>query len=250
MFKNKSKSIWVSRYLIIQPILFLFLAIFVLRTEVRLFLLLAVLMLIILAVLLKFGSVDHAKIFPLVLTTLSVIGLSSATILTVEKIELLENPNHTTSCSFSPIVACSPVIGSPQASAIDGLPNPIFGIFGFSCLLSAGMAMLAGASKLSKTYWCILFAGVCFGVVFCIWLFYQGVYEIGALCLYCLSVWLVTFTLFWLVLAQLISSHSISLNAKLENFIVKNKLTLITINLGIVALLLYFRWSDYWNSLF
>jgi uncharacterized membrane protein len=206
-------------------------------------------MLVILAILLNKTEKDRQKIFAYTLIALASIGLAAATILTIEKIELLANPSFVTSCSFSPIVACSPVIGSPQASAIDSIPNPFFGIFGYACLMTAGMTILAGARKLSRIWWLALLAGVSFGVVFCIWLIGEGLYDIGALCLYCLSVWLVTFALFWIVLSEIIEQKHISLNSKLNTLIVKNKYLLITISLSIVILLIYFRWSDYWNSL-
>lgn len=249
MSKLKSSFSVSTIYLIIQPIIFLFLTVFVFRSNIKVFFALAIVMLVILAILLNKTEKDRQKIFAYTLIALASIGLAAATILTIEKIELLANPSFVTSCSFSPIVACSPVIGSPQASAIDSIPNPFFGIFGYACLMTAGMTILAGARKLSRIWWLALLAGVSFGVVFCIWLIGEGLYDIGALCLYCLSVWLVTFALFWIVLSEIIEQKHISLNSKLNTLIVKNKYLLITISLSIVILLIYFRWSDYWNSL-
>lgn len=251
MAKTKSKlSInALNVYLVVQPIIFLFLTIFVFRSNIKVFFLLSIIQLAVLFFALKGREKDSQKILAYILVALASIGLSAACILTIEKIELLQNPSFVTSCSFSPIVACSPVIGSPQASAIDSIPNPFFGIFGFACLMTAGMTILAGARKLSRVWWLTLFAGISFGVVFCIWLFYEGLYEIGALCLYCLSVWLVTFSLFWIVLSELLEQKHLKINTKLDSLIIKNRNTLITITIAIIALLIYFRWSDYWNSL-
>lgn len=247
MAKAKRNSDMSYGWLVIQPVVFLFLSIFVFRDDVRFFYLLSAILLIDLAVLSR--KLDSFKKLALTLTALASIGLSSAVILTVEKIELLKNPEHVTSCSFSPIVACSPVIGSDQASAIDQIPNPIFGIFGFACVLTAGMSMLAGAQKLSKYWWYTLLAGIVFGTGFCIWLINAGLYQIGALCLYCMAVWLVTFTLFWLVLSELSRQKLLGFPQKLNDFVVKNRDTLITATVGLVLVLVYFRWSDYWNSL-
>jgi uncharacterized membrane protein len=249
MANSKSSSSVLNIYLIIQPIIFLFLTIFVFRSNIKIFFLLSILMLVAMFFALKGREKDSQKKLAYIIVALASIGLAAACILTIEKIELLENPNFITSCSFSPIVACSPVIGSPQATAIDSIPNPFFGIFGFACLMTAGMTILAGARKLSKIWWLTLFAGICFGVIFCIWLFYEGLYEIGALCLYCLSVWLVTFSLFWVVLSELLEQKYLKINSKLDSLIIKNRNTLITITVAIIALLIYFRWSDYWNSL-
>ncbi len=249
MVKTKSAHTALNVYLIIQPIIFLFLAVFVFRSDVRAFLLLSIAMLAALAILIRGRETDKQKILAYTLVALASIGLAAACILTIEKIELLKDPSHITSCSFSPIVACSPVIGSPQASAIDSIPNPIFGIFGFTAVLTAGMTILAGARKLSRVWWLTLFAGTCFGIAFSMWLITQGIYNIGALCLYCLSVWIVSFSLFWIVLSEILQQKHLSIHSKLDTLIIKNRNTLITVTIAIIALLIYFRWSDYWNSL-
>lgn len=236
--------------IVVLPIIFLFITVFVTREDVRWLFGLGALLLIVEALLVKHVRFDHTKSFAVALLALAAIGLSAASILTIEKIELLKNPERVTSCSFSPVVACSPVITSPQASAFDHIPNPVFGIFGFSALLTAAMTILAGAVKLHRTWWLTLFGGVIFGVCFCIWLFYQGVYEIGALCLYCLSVWLVTGALFWMSLSELVRQKIISPKHRVSQFIVKERNMLITVTIGVIILLLYFRWSDYWNGLF
>lgn len=233
----------------VLPIIFLFLAVFITRSDVRWFFALAGLLLISEAWLVKKANLDHLKMFGVSLLALASIGLGAASILTIEKIELLKDPQRVTSCSFSPIVACSPVIASPQASAFDHIPNPIFGIFGFTAVFTAGMTILAGAEKLKRPWWLALFGGTVFGVSFSVWLFNAGVYQIGALCLYCLSVWMVTVSLFWIVFAKVLDQKMLSINKKFDNFIIKNRDNLISINIAIIILLLYFRWSDYWNGL-
>jgi uncharacterized membrane protein len=233
----------------VLPIIFLFLAVFITRSDVRWFFALAGLLLISEAWLVKKAKLDHLKMFGVSLLALASIGLGAASILTIEKIELLKDPQRVTSCSFSPIVACSPVIASPQASAFDHIPNPIFGIFGFTAVFTAGMTILAGAEKLKRPWWLALFGGTVFGISFSIWLFNAGVYQIGALCLYCLSVWLVTLSLFWIVLAKVLSLNMLKINKSFDKFIVKNRDNIITANIVLIILLLYFRWSDYWNGL-
>ena len=249
MAKVNSKSKIISSYLVIQPIIFLFLAIFVFRSNIAVFAILSISMLMVLGFLLKGRETDRQKIFAYTLIALASIGLAASCILTIEKIELLKDPGRITSCSVSPIVACSPVIGSPQASAIDSIPNPFFGLFGYACLVTAGMTIIAGAKKLSKIWWQTILAGVIFGAVFCIWLIFEGLYNIGALCLYCLSIWIVTFSLFWVVLGELIQQKHIKIRPVIDLYIVKNRNLLITITLSILLLLIYFRWSDYWNTL-
>ena len=110
------------------------------------------------------------------------------------------------------------------------------------------MTILAGATKLSKVWWRTLLGGIIFGAGFCTWLFHEGVYEIGKLCLYCMLVWLVTFALLWLVTAHSIENKYINLGAKL-NKLLSYKYELIATTYLVIFILLFFRWSDYWTSL-
>jgi uncharacterized membrane protein len=248
MVRTKA-DLWKSRIIVVLPIVFLFIAVFLTRSDVKWFFLASGLFILNTILMTYKKEKDAQRLFAYVLIVLASIGLAAATILTIEKIELLKDPARVTSCSISPIVGCSPVISRPQASAFDGIPNPVFGIFGFASLFAAGMTILAGARKLSRAWWLALFGGVIFGVGFCMWLFHEGVYDIGALCLYCMSVWLVTFSLFWFVLAELIRQKHLSINARLDKLVIEYRNLLIAATIGVVILLIYFRWSDYWNSL-
>jgi uncharacterized membrane protein len=182
------------------------------------------------------------------MVVLAVIGLSAAVILSIEKIELLENPDHITSCSVSPIVACSPVVSSPEASAF-GFANSFIGIFGFSAVLAAGYTLIAGATKLKKAWWRTLYGGIVFGTAFSIWLIYQGLFDIGKLCLYCMLVWLVTFALLWLVTKLGIEQKHLNFGSRLNRILIQQK-ELIAISYGAIFLLIFARWTDYWVGLF
>lgn len=245
----KSVGSKTMAFLVIQPIIYMFIAIFFARADVRWFFLVTAEMITNCVVLTYKKRIPAEKAVALLLIVLASIGIAAASILTIEKIELLKNPQHLTSCSLSPVVSCSPVIASKQATAMGDIPNPIFGIFGFACVLTAGMTMLAGATKLHKAWWRTLLAGVIFGTVFCMWLIHEGVYEIGKLCLYCMTTWMVTFTLFWVVLAENIRQKNLSLGKAVNTLILKNREALITASLGIVILIIYFHWASYWNSL-
>lgn len=135
------------------------------------------------------------QILPYILLMGGVIGVLCAGILTVEKINLLKHPNAPLNCDLNPIVACGPIIDTPQASAF-GFPNPIIGLVGFSVVATIGAAMLAGAA-FRRWFWLGLQAGTIFGVGFVTWLQFQSIFRIGALCPYCMVVWAVTIPIFW-----------------------------------------------------
>lgn len=236
------------KYFVLLPILYLFVAVFLARSQVE-YVYLAVITLVTLTILSQRCHKLKPEIFLAQwMVVLAVIGISAAVILSIEKIEILTQPGHDPSCSLSPIVACSPIIASPQASAF-GFANSFIGIFGFTAVFAAGMTILAGATKLHKAWWRTLLGGIVFGAGFCTWLFYQGVFVIGKLCLYCMLVWLVTFALLWLVTAYCIQRKYINLGEKLNKFL-GYKYELIVTSYTLIFMLLFYRWTDYWLSLF
>lgn len=238
----------LRQYIFVLPVVYLFIAIFIARSHVQ-YVYLAAAVLVILTIILQYRAKQKPQVFLAQwMAALAVIGISAAVILSIEKVELLAQPNHIASCSLSPIVACSPIIASPQASAF-GFPNSFIGIFGFTAVFTAAMTIAAGATKLTKTWWRTLLGGITFAAGFCVWLIHEGVFKIDKLCLYCMLVWLVTFALLWLVLAHSIENKYINFGAKL-NKLFSYKYELITTTYVIIFMLLFYRWSDYWLSLF
>ncbi len=239
----------LTRYFWVLPVIYLLAAVFLLRSQVG-YIYLAAGVLVALTIAAQYYSRKKPK--PDIrlarwLATLAAIGISASFILSIEKIELLTEPNHVASCSLSPVVACSPVIASPQASAF-GLPNSFIGIFAYTAVFAAAMTVAAGAIKLTRVWWRTLLAGVVFGAGFASWLFYQGVFDIGKLCLYCMLVWLVTFAMLWLTTAYCIEKRHINLGVRL-NKLLSHKAELIAITYVIIFVLLFQRWADYWVSL-
>jgi uncharacterized membrane protein len=134
---------------------------------------------------------------PWILIVAGIIGILAAFIITQDKIHILQDPNYKPSCSINPIVSCGSVMSSDQSNAF-GFSNPYIGLVGFPVLVVTGVVMLGGA-VLRRWYWLGLNAGLAFGLGFVHWLFFQSVYRIGALCPYCMAVWIVIITSFWYV---------------------------------------------------
>lgn len=128
------------------------------------------------------------------LTLAGLAGLAAAFTLLVEKIALLADPDYVPSCSINPVLSCGSVMNTPQASAF-GFPNPILGVAGFTALLTLGVLLVARGS-LPRWFWWGIQAGTTFGVVFVHWLIFASLYRIGALCPYCMVVWVATITAF------------------------------------------------------
>ena len=176
------------------------------------------------------------------------IGLVASFALTVEKITKLGNPSYIPSCSMNPIVSCGTVMDSTQA-ALFGFPNPLIGLFAFPVMITAGVVLLAGFAA-PRWFGIGLQLGTTLGVVFVHWLIVQSLYDIGALCPYCMVVWAVVIPMFWYTtLHALRGGHpggGASAGAALSRF---HSLVLVVWYLAIVVMVLQAFWS-FWTSLF
>lgn len=143
------------------------------------------------------------------------LGLIAAFVISYDKDQLLQNASFSPNCDINPIISCGSVMKSEQGTAF-GFPNPWVGLAAFGILLAIGMGIFAGA-KYKRWYWLGLQAGTVFGLAFVHWLFFQSVYRIGALCPYCMVVWVVVITTFWYVLLFNIEQGFIRLPARLQS---------------------------------
>lgn len=125
----------------------------------------------------------------------SLLGVIASTILLMEKIELWKNPDYIPSCSWNPLFSCQGPMMSWQSSALFGLPNPLIGAVGFAVagVVALLLALSSSPAWLRKVWWVGNTAAL--GYVF--WLMSQSLWDIQALCIYCMVVWAVTIALFW-----------------------------------------------------
>lgn len=153
------------------------------------------------------------KALPWILLIGGIIGYLCAFIIMFDKIQLADNPNFQPACDLNPIISCGSVMESDQATAF-GFPNPFLGLGGFAIIATIGAAMLAGAA-FKRWFWLAVNAGMLFAVGFVHWLFFQSVYNIQALCPYCMAVWVVSITGFWYVTLYNIDQKHIRLPKRL-----------------------------------
>lgn len=199
----------------------------------------------------KTDKVEYGfRFFPWLLLAGGVVGLYSAIKLTLEKIELLNNPGALLGCDINPIVACGPVINTDQASAF-GFPNPIIGVAGFSAVAVIGAALLAKA-KFERWFWIGIQIGVLFAVLFVHWLIFQTIFRIGALCPYCMVVWAVSIPIFWYTTLHNLQTGHIKTPVRLKSaasFAQRHHFDiLVAWFLAIIAVILNHFWY-YWKTL-
>lgn len=181
-----------------------------------------------------------------VLTLASVVGLVAAFVLLLEKIALLTDPAYVPSCSINPVLSCGSVMNTDQAAAF-GFPNPILGVAGFTALLTIGVVLLTRAA-LPGWFWWGIQAGTTLGVVFVHWLILQSLYRIGALCPYCMIVWVAAITAFVTTTAQNVRTGRIPFPARLRQ-VTSYSPSVITVWLVVIAALIAVRFWDYWVTL-
>jgi uncharacterized membrane protein len=176
-----------------------------------------------------------------------VLGLAASLTLTVEKIELLINPDYVPSCSINPVLSCGSVMVTPQASAF-GFPNPLIGIVAFSVVVVTGVLAVAGV-RLPRWYWAGLAAGTVLGAAFVHWLIFQSLYRIGALCPYCMVVWAVTIPLAVVAAVIALRPEPQAESDGGGNFVYQWRWSLVALWFTALVLLILVRFWDYWSTL-
>ena len=173
-----------------------------------------------------------------------VVGLLASATLLVEKIAMLKDPTFVPSCSINPVLACGSVIVTPQASVF-GPPNPLFGLIAFSVVIVTGVLAVAKV-ELPRWYWVGLMVGTGLGVAFVHWLAFESLYEIGALCPYCMVVWSVTIPLF--VVVASIALRPLAGNP-VAHFLYGWRWPLAVLWFTALLLLILVRFWYYWSTL-
>lgn len=185
-----------------------------------------------------------ARATPWVLLVGGLLGFVAAFELIVEKVALLEDPNHVLNCDINPVLSCGSVITTAQAEVF-GFPNPIIGIASFAVVIAFGVLLLARV-ELPRWIWLGLNAGALLGMAFVAWLVAQSLYSIGALCPWCMVVWAATVPIFWQVTADNFASGRLRMGATTADIVVSLRWVLVGATYLVIASLIFVRWMDFW----
>jgi len=179
------------------------------------------------------------------------VGLISSFVLTWDKLQFLKNPNYIPNCDLNPVLSCGSVMVSDQANAF-GFPNPWIGIAAFAVVITVGVAILAGA-KFKRWFWLGLELGLALGLIFALWLLYESIYAINALCPYCLAVDVAVITMLWYTTLYLIDAKMLTTPkqfSKIVTFARRHHLDiLVAIFIIIIAIILNHFWYYYGQKL-
>ena len=120
-------------------------------------------------------------------------GLLGAFSLSVERVELLLDPQHTLGCDLNPFLTCSGAMESAQGSAF-GFPNPFIGLMAFPAPIIMG-ALTLGRVAMPRWVWTVFSIGVLGGLVFVLWLAQQSIFFLGFVCPWCFLVWMAMYAM-------------------------------------------------------
>lgn len=141
-------------------------------------------------------------------------GLLASFVLSIEKLELLKNPDAALSCNISVILNCASVMKTWQATLF-GFPNSFIGMMAYPVVITLAVAGLSGV-KFPRKFMVAAQIGFTLGLIFSYWLFFQSVYVIQVLCPWCLIVTVATTILFEALLRYNIRENNFKLSPKIN----------------------------------
>ena len=191
------------------------------------------------------SKITFKKAYPYLLIIAGLIGLAMAFIIMQEKIALLKNPNYVPSCNLNPVISCGSIMSSPESTAF-GFPNPFLGLVGFPIVMTVGMALLAGA-QFRRWFWRTFHFATSLALIFVHWLFLESVYELQALCPYCIVVWAMTIAIFLYTTLYMLREGNIKL-PKVSKFLQANHIGVLIAWYGIITALILNHFWYYFGS--
>ena len=125
----------------------------------------------------------------------SVVSLVASFVLSIDALRLAEDPSADLGCNINAVISCGTVASSWQSSLL-GFPNAFLGLVTEPVVITVAVASLAGM-RFPRWFMVAAQAAYTVGLVFAYWLFHQAMFEIGALCPWCLLVTLATTLVFF-----------------------------------------------------
>jgi uncharacterized membrane protein len=124
----------------------------------------------------------------------SIASLYASFVLSIDAIRIAEDPTVDLGCNINAVISCGSVAGSWQAAVL-GFPNAFLGLVSEPVVITVAVAGLAG---IRFPRWFMLAAQLFYtiGFAFAYWLFHQAMFDIGALCPWCLLVTVATTLVF------------------------------------------------------
>ena len=169
----------------------------------------------------------------------SVASLVASLVLSIDAVRLAENPNADLGCNINAVISCGTVANSWQSSLL-GFPNAFLGLITEPVVITIAVASLA---RVRFPRWFMVAAQVVYtvGFVFAYWLFYEAMFDIGALCPWCLLVTFATTLVFFEMTYVNIRDDNLHLPRRLQaamTSFIRSNLDLMVLVVWLLVLLL------------
>ena len=142
------------------------------------------------------------------------LSLVASFTLSYDAILLAANPDQQLACDISSVLSCGTVALSWQASLL-GFPNAFLGMMCEPVVITIAVAGLAGV-RFPRWFMFTAQAIYLVGLVFAYWLFTQSMWDIGALCPWCLVITLGTTLVFMTLLHHNILHDNLYLSRRMQ----------------------------------
>jgi uncharacterized membrane protein len=184
---------------------------------------------------------------PWILLFSGIIGLFAAFTLMQDKVAILSDPNYVPSCNINPVLSCGSVIVTDQAS-IFGFANPIIGLMTYSVVIALAVLLISRV-VLPNWVWLGLNLGALGGLAFVVWLIFQSLYVIEALCPWCMVAWVGTILIFWVTTAENAQAGRFTRSGTpgvISDVISSLRWVLIGSTFLLILALIFINWMDFW----
>ena len=194
----------------------------------------------------QYGSTQYRST-PWILLFSGIIGLFAAFTLMQDKVAILSDPNYVPSCNINPVLSCGSVIVTDQAS-IFGFANPIIGLMTYSVVIALAVLLISRV-VLPNWVWLGLNLGALGGLAFVVWLIFQSLYVIEALCPWCMVAWVGTILIFWVTTAENAQAGRFTRSGTpgvISDVISSLRWILIGSTFLVILALIFINWMDFW----
>lgn len=177
----------------------------------------------------------------------STLSLIASLVLSYDAIKLAETPGSKLACDINAVVSCGKVAKSWQSELL-GFPNSFLGLMLEPVIMTVAIAGL-GLVVFPRLFMRVAHIGYGLGLLFALWLLSQSLFEINALCPWCLLVTISTVTVFSTItriaLLENIWNFSESRHQKIVDLIERGwGRVLYTVTYAALILAIYFKYGQ------
>lgn len=131
------------------------------------------------------GREKSRNVAAVILLIGAIIALFASLVLSIEAIEIAKAPDVVLNCDLNSVISCGGVARHWSAE-LAGFPNSFIGLGTLPVMITIAVALLA-RTRFPRWFMIGAQIGVCFGLIFVIWMLYTSLFDIQMICPWCLA---------------------------------------------------------------